>query len=89
VSKELWRGQDFASDKIMATLFSFKTSKKLGEGIENSSVYGSIGDASILMASCTMLSLSLHAINGSFTPDKHRPLYLFVSMIFLLPHQAI
>jgi hypothetical protein len=82
VTKDLWRVRDYASDKLTATLFSYKTLKNLAIGMKDEKCVGLIGDACALAASFCMMSLHLHSVNGTLLPAKHRALYLFTSMIF-------
>ena len=82
VSKILWRVWDYASDKLMAKLYSYAMLKKLAEGIDEGKTVGLTEDICALASSFCMMTLHLHAVNGSFVPTKHRALYLFFSMLF-------
>ena len=74
VVKDLWRVHDFASDKLAATLFSYRSLKKFAVGIEDGNAVGLTVDACALALS--------HAVNGSHIPAKHLALYLYSSMLF-------
>ena len=77
VSKDLWRVCDYASDKLTASLFSYRTLKNLAVGIDDGKCVGLIGDACALTASFCMLALHLHSVNGTLVPAKHRALFLY------------
>ena len=68
----LWRVGDFASDKLEATLFSYHTLQKVGDGIDDGIVVGLVGDLCSLSTLFSMMALHLHAVNGKFVPPKHR-----------------
>ena len=70
VTKDLWRVWDYASDKLTATLFSYKTLKKLAVGIEEGKCVALIGDACALIASFCMMALHLRSVNGTLVPTK-------------------
>jgi hypothetical protein len=63
--------------------------KKLAVGIEEGNAVGLLGDACAPALSFTMMSLHLHAVNGSHIPAKHRALYLYSSMLFFTSTSGI
>jgi putative effector of murein hydrolase LrgA (UPF0299 family) len=89
VPVDLWRVDDFVSDKLAATLFSYCTLQKVGNGIVDGIVVGLVGDICALLTLFLMMALHLHAVNGKFIPPKHRTLYLFSSMLFFISTSGI
>jgi hypothetical protein len=86
---DLWRVGDFASDKLAATLFSYRTLQKVQTGVDDGIVVGLVGDLCALSTLFSMMALHLHAVNGKFVPPKHRALYLFSSMLFFTSTSGI
>ena len=82
VPEELLKWKDFSSDKLAEDFFSFKTLKKLVDGIESGLVDGLSGDAGALACTLFFMRLHLHAVNGLGVPARHRALYLWLSMIW-------
>ena len=82
VPQELFRVKDFASDKLVDDLCSYKTLKKLSDGMESGLAEGLIEDAGALAITLFFIKLHLHAVNALVVPARHRALYLFTLMLW-------
>ena len=74
VSADLIKIKDFASDKLVEDLCSYKTLKKLSDGVNNGATEGLIEDAGAISCTIFFMKLHLHSINGLIFPAKHRAL---------------
>ena len=81
VSADLIKIKDFASNKLVEYLCSYKTLKKLSDGVNNIATEGLFEDAGALSCTIFFMKLHLHSVNGLTVPDKHRALYLWTFMI--------
>ena len=62
VPEELLKWKDFSSDKLAEDFLSFKTLKKLFDGIESGLVDGLSGDVGALACTLFVMRLLLHAV---------------------------
>ena len=83
VSAELIRVKDFASDKKVETLVSYKMLKVLSSALSSGKAVGLIEDAGALACTLMFMRLHLHAVNGKDVPANHRALFLWCSMIWI------
>ena len=82
VSAELIAPKDFASDKKVEQLFSYKCLNKVNEAIGNSDIIGIEGDYGVVCLTWFFMRLHLHAINALNVLAKHRAMYLELSMFW-------
>ena len=82
VSADLINIKEFVSYKLVEDLCSYKTLKKLSDGVNNGATEGLIEDACALSCTIFFVKLHLNYVNGLIVPAKHRALYLWTSMIW-------
>ena len=75
VSADLIKIKDFASDKLVEDLCSYKTLNMLYDDVSNGATEGLFEDAGALSCTIFFMKLHLHSVNGLTVPAKHRALY--------------
>ena len=82
VSSDIWRPNDFASDRLVLQLVSYETIKSLSK-IEPLYESTSKGDTGVLGLTLFFMRLHLYAVNGKGMKASHRAVYLYCSMLWL------
>ena len=82
VAIDEWWPNDFAVDLPVLKLSSIETIQNLSQSIPE---FGSTseGDKGILALTLFFVRLHLHAVNRKSFPEKHHPVYLWCSMVWL------